>query len=26
VVIDLKLPKETKDIATIYVPLSRVKR
>ena len=26
VVIDLKLPNETDDIAAIYVPLSRVKR
>jgi ATP-dependent exoDNAse (exonuclease V) alpha subunit len=26
VVIDLKLPNETEDIAAIYVPLSRVKR
>src|ERR1019366_2319078 len=26
VVVDLKLPNETDDIATIYVPLSRVKR
>ncbi|CAF1281016.1 unnamed protein product [Adineta ricciae] len=26
VVIDLKLPKDTDDIAAVYVPLSRVKR
>jgi len=26
VVIDLKLPSETEDIAAVYVPLSRVKR
>jgi hypothetical protein len=26
VVIDLKLPNETDDIAAVYVPLSRVKR
>ncbi|CAF1508180.1 unnamed protein product [Adineta ricciae] len=26
VVIDLKLPKDTDDIAAVYVPLSRIKR